>query len=41
MRQFAGGGIRIWNLSREAKAVYTGFLVMSVLAFASDANPRW
>jgi len=36
MRQFAGGGIRIWNLSREAKAVYTGFLVMSVLAFASS-----
>ena len=36
MRQFAGGGIRIWNLAREAKAVYTGFLVMSLLAFASS-----
>ena len=36
MRQFAGSGVRIWNLSREAKAVYTGFIVASVLAFASS-----
>ncbi len=35
MRQFAGSGVRIWNLSREAKAVYTCFLVMSLLAFGS------
>ena len=35
MRQFAGSGVRIWNLSREAKAVYTGFLVMSLFAFGS------
>jgi hypothetical protein len=35
MRQFAGSGVRIWNLSREAKAVYTCFLVASLLAFVS------
>jgi hypothetical protein len=34
MRQFASGGFRIWNLSREAKIVYTGFGVFAVLAIA-------
>ncbi len=28
--------MRIWNLAREAKVVYTGFLLMSTLAFASS-----
>jgi len=32
VRQFAGSGFRIWNLSREAKLVYTGFGVCSLLA---------
>ncbi|HZS36406.1 MAG TPA: hypothetical protein VFF06_06255 [Polyangia bacterium] len=32
MRQFASGGFRIWNLSREAKLVYTGFGLFSLLA---------
>jgi hypothetical protein len=32
MRQFASGGFRIWNLSREAKLVYTGFGVFALLA---------
>jgi len=34
MRQFASGGFRIWNLSPEAKLVYTGFGLMSLLALA-------
>lgn len=37
MRQFAAGGFRIWNLSREAKVVYTCFCVFSLLALASSA----
>lgn len=37
MRQFAAGGFRIWNLSREAKVVYTFFCVFSLLALASSA----
>jgi hypothetical protein len=32
LRQFAGSGLRIWNLSREAKLVYTGFGVFALLA---------
>lgn len=32
MRQFASSGFRIWNLSREAKLVYTGFALFSLLA---------
>lgn len=32
MRQFASGGFRIWNLSREAKLVYTGFGLFALLA---------
>jgi hypothetical protein len=32
MRQFASSGFRIWNLSREAKLVYTGFGLFSLLA---------
>jgi hypothetical protein len=32
VRQFASSGFRIWNLSREAKWVYTGFAVFSLLA---------
>jgi hypothetical protein len=36
MRQFAGSGVRLWNLSREVKVVYTAFLVCSLLAFLSS-----
>ena len=36
MRPFSGGGIRIWGLSREAKVVYTCFLLTSLLAFGSS-----
>ena len=32
MRQFASSGFRIWNLSREAKLIYTGFGLFSLLA---------
>jgi hypothetical protein len=32
LRQFASPGFRIWNLSREAKLVYTGFGLFSLLA---------
>ena len=34
MRQFATSGFRIWNLSREAKLVYSGFLFFALLALA-------
>ena len=37
MRQFASSGFRIWNLSREAKLVYTGFGLFSLLALAVSA----
>ena len=37
MRQFASQGFRIWNLSREAKLVYTLFGLMSLAALASSA----
>jgi len=47
MRQFASGGFRIWNLSTEAKLVYTGFglmsllaLVVSVLLYEDMVGPR-
>jgi hypothetical protein len=32
VRQFATSGFRIWNLSREAKLVYTGFGLFAILA---------
>ena len=32
MRQFASSGFRIWNLSREAKLIYTGFGLFSLAA---------
>jgi hypothetical protein len=32
VRQFASSGFRIWNLSPEAKLVYTGFGVFALLA---------
>jgi hypothetical protein len=32
VRQFASSGFRIWNLSREAKLIYTGFGLFSLLA---------
>jgi hypothetical protein len=32
VRQFASSGFRIWNLGTEAKVVYTGFGVLSLLA---------
>jgi hypothetical protein len=34
LRQFASSGFRIWNLSRDAKLVYTGFCVFALLAIA-------
>jgi hypothetical protein len=34
VRQFATSGFRIWNLSREAKLVYTGFGIFALLAIA-------
>ncbi len=34
MRQFASSGFRIWNLSREAKLIYTGFGLFSIAAIA-------
>ena len=37
MRQFASSGFRIWNLSREAKVVYSFFGLFSLLALASSA----
>lgn len=36
MRQFSSPGFRIWNLSREAKLVYTFFAVMALGAIASS-----
>jgi hypothetical protein len=32
LRQFASSGFRIWNLSREAKLVYSGFGLFALLA---------
>jgi len=32
LRQFASSGFRIWNLSREAKLIYTGFGLFSIAA---------
>ncbi|HEX9102357.1 MAG TPA: hypothetical protein VF997_09145 [Polyangia bacterium] len=32
MRQFASSGFRIWNLSREAKLIYSGFGLFSLAA---------
>ena len=37
VRQFASTGFRIWNLSLEAKVVYTGFGVLSLLALFVSA----
>lgn len=37
MRQFSSPGFRIWNLSLEAKVVYTGFGVLSLLALVVSA----
>jgi hypothetical protein len=34
VRQFATNGFRIWNLSREAKLVYSGFGLFALLALA-------
>jgi hypothetical protein len=34
LRQFASSGFRIWNLSREAKLVYTSFGLFALLALA-------
>ena len=36
MRQFASAGFRIWNLSREAKIIYTFFCALSLLALGSS-----
>jgi hypothetical protein len=47
MRQFASSGFRVWNFSREAKLVYTGFglfalaaLAVSVLFYEDLVGPR-
>jgi hypothetical protein len=37
VRQFASAGFRIWNLSREAKLVYSFFGLFSLLAIGSSA----
>jgi hypothetical protein len=37
MRQFSSSGFRIWNLSREAKLVYTAFGLCSLLGLAVTA----
>jgi hypothetical protein len=34
VRQFASSGFRIWNLSRDAKLVYSGFGLFALLAIA-------
>src|SRR6185437_11829898 len=34
VRQFASSGFRIWNLSREAKLIYTCFGLFSIAAIA-------
>src|SRR5262249_44460955 len=36
MRQFATSGFRIWNLSLEAKLVYSGFAIFALLALAAS-----
>lgn len=36
MRQFAASGFRLWNLSREAKIIYTFFCALSLLAIGSS-----
>ena len=36
MREFASRGLRLWNLSREAKLVYTGFCLCALLALLSS-----
>lgn len=36
MRQFAAKGLRIWNLSREAKVIYSFFCGLSLLAMLSS-----
>jgi hypothetical protein len=47
VRQFASSGFRIWNLSREAKLVYTGFglfslaaIVVSMMFYEDLVGPR-
>src|SRR4051812_46219503 len=36
MRQFASAGFRIWNLSREAKIIYSFFCALALLAQGSS-----
>jgi hypothetical protein len=36
MRTFASSGFRLWNLSREAKIIYTFFCVFALAAIASS-----
>lgn len=36
MRQFASAGFRLWNLSREAKVIYSFFCALSLLALISS-----
>jgi len=37
MRQFASGGFRLWNLSIEAKVLYTAFCVLILCGIVSSA----
>lgn len=37
MRQFASSGFRLWNLSREAKVLYTAFCVLILFGIGSSA----
>ncbi|HET6279594.1 MAG TPA: hypothetical protein VFH73_01455 [Polyangia bacterium] len=37
MRQFSSTGFRLWNLSREAKVLYTTFCVLILFGIASSA----
>jgi len=37
MRQFASGGFRLWNLSVEAKVLYTAFCVLILCGIVSSA----
>lgn len=35
MRVFGAGGVRLWNLSREAKIVFTAYVAFSLLGLSS------
>lgn len=37
MRQFSSSGFRLWNLSTEAKVLYTGFCLLTLVGILSSA----